>query len=133
MTSERLHRCELCGVIIAEAPADTSGDVLCPECTDHLSDAATELLRRAAHRVRDLGEAAESDGWTVGGYLVYEDDGGVTAACTFVEDAAWIAMMSPALAGHLAAWLEWSASPPLEPLEQREALALARALLTTPP
>lgn len=32
MNGEPIERCELCGVPIADPPADTSGDVVCAEC-----------------------------------------------------------------------------------------------------
>lgn len=95
------------------------------------------VLRSAASRVRELGTAARSDGWTADATTVFEDDEGVAARCTFPEDAAWIALLSPAVAEPLAAWLEAQARSfdlPIVPAdstlrERSPQYRLARALL----
>lgn len=100
------------------------------------------LLREAARLVREHATTATPGPWTtqafrVGGYVVIEGVDQERVADTMhgdcqVNDARWIALMSPAIAEPLAAWLDEAASQ-VEYLPPRrhsaQALAVARAIV----
>lgn len=131
-----------------------------------------ETLRRASARVRELGEAAHARGpYSVEGRCLCFDDEDFEDRCDHREsswrvrtevpddptiisyevaplgdegDARWLALMSPALAEPLAAWLELAASSadhianhrngaPGEAARTAAALNVARALLGEDP
>jgi hypothetical protein len=90
------------------------------------------LLREAADRVEVLGAGATPGRWQLGGLLatrpevVAHGPGGTTehVAEARARSAGWIAAVSPALAGPLAAWLRAAAADPTP-----EAVAVARVLV----
>jgi hypothetical protein len=92
------------------------------------------LLREAAHRLERLAARTTPGDWRLGGLLAsrpevvaHAADGGTQhVAEARANTAAWIAALSPAVAGPLVAWLRASADGrPVEPA----AVALARVLL----
>jgi hypothetical protein len=90
-----------------------------------------QLLRTAADRLAALAARTTPGDWRVGGLLAtrpevvaHLPDGGTEhVAEARAGTSAWIAALSPALAGPLAAWLR--AAVPTDPA----AVAFARALL----
>jgi hypothetical protein len=93
-----------------------------------------ELLRTVAARIDDLAARATAGDWRSGGLLAtrpeviaHRPDGGTEhVAEARSASAAWIAALSPAVAGPLADWLRLAAErSPVEP----PALDLARILL----
>jgi hypothetical protein len=99
-------------------------------------DAATSL-HTAADRLEELAARTTPGDWQLGGLLAtrpeviaHAPDGGTEhVAEARANTAAWIAALSPAVAGPLAAWLRRAAEtdPPAD------ALALARVLLARLP
>ena len=93
-----------------------------------------ELLRTAADRLEALAARSSPGDWRIGGLLASRPEviahvpGGGTehVAEARAGSAAWIAALSPALAGPLAAWLRAAAAA--DPVEDAP-LALARVLL----
>jgi hypothetical protein len=97
-----------------------------------------DLLRTAAERLEVLAARTTPGIWRLGGLLAtrpeviaHGPDGGTEhVAEARAGTAAWIAALSPAVAGPLVAWLRAAAdADPIEP----EALAAARALLARLP
>jgi hypothetical protein len=92
---------------------------------------SARLLRTAADRLEALAARTTAGDWRVGGLLAtrpevvaHRPDGGTEhVAEARAGTGAWIAALSPALAGPLAAWLR--AADPADPA----AAAFARALL----
>jgi hypothetical protein len=92
------------------------------------------LLRTAADRLEALAERTTPGDWRTGGLLAtrpeviaHVPDGGTEhVAEARAHTAAWIAAVSPALAGPLAAWLRAAAAA--GPVDEA-ATALARVLL----
>jgi hypothetical protein len=92
-----------------------------------------DLLRAAADRLTALAARTTPGDWRVGGLLATRPEviahapGGGTehVAEARANTAAWIAALSPAVAGPLAAWLRSAA----EGDPSGEALAVARVLL----
>ncbi|MGY1986847.1 hypothetical protein ACI792_11535 [Blastococcus sp. SYSU DS0669] len=90
------------------------------------------LLREAADRVEALAAGATPGRWRLGGLLatrpevLAEGPGGSTqhVAEARARSAGWIAAVSPALAGPLAAWLRAAAADPTP-----EAVGVARVLV----
>jgi hypothetical protein len=95
-------------------------------------DAATSL-RTAAGRLEALAARTTPGDWRVGGLLAtrpeviaHSSDGGTEhVAEARANTAGWIAALSPAVAGPLAAWLRSAAET--DPSD--EAVAFARAVL----
>ena len=95
---------------------------------------APQLLRDAADRLEDLARRTTGGDWRVRGLLAsrpevvaaFLDGGEQHVAEARSGTAAWIAALSPALAGPLTAWLRAAAAA--EPVDP-SATALARALL----
>ena len=92
-----------------------------------------ELLRTAADRLEALAARTTPGEWRVAGLLAsrpeivaHTDSGTEHVAEARANTAAWIAALSPALAGPLAAWLRAAASA--EPVDPA-ATAFARTLL----
>ena len=97
-----------------------------------------DLLRTAAGRLEALAARTTPGTWQLGGLLAtrpeviaHAPDGGTEhVAEARAGTAAWIATLSPAVAGPLVAWLRAAADgDPIQP----EALAVARALLSRLP
>ena len=92
-----------------------------------------DLLRAAADRLTALATRTTPGDWQVGGLLATRPEVIAHAAAGGTEHvaearantAAWIAALSPAVAGPLAAWLRDAA----EGDPSAEALAVARVLL----
>ena len=93
-----------------------------------------DLLRTAAERLESLAGRTTSGDWRVGGLLATRpevvahtpDRGTEHVADARANTAAWIAALSPALAGPLAVWLRAAASADgVDP----SATTFARALL----
>jgi hypothetical protein len=92
-----------------------------------------ELLRTAATRLEALAARSTPGDWRTAGLLatrpeviaVLPDGGTQHVAEARAGTGAWIAVLSPALAAPLAAWLRAAADDPVTP----EAEAFARALL----
>ena len=97
-----------------------------------------DRLRTAAERLEALAARTTPGTWTLGGLLAtrpeviaHAPDGGTEhVAEARAGTAAWIATVSPAVAGPLVAWLRAAADA--DPIEH-EALAVARALLSRLP
>ena len=93
-----------------------------------------ELLRTAADRLEALAARSTPGDWRIGGLLASRPEviahlpGGGTehVAEARAGSAAWIAALSPVLAGPLTAWLRVASAA--EPVEDAP-LALARVLL----
>ena len=98
-----------------------------------MSTDPAELLRRAADRLDALAGRTTPGDWRVSGLLatrpeiVAHTDGGTEhVAEARAGTSAWIAALSPAVAGPLAAWLRAAASAdPVDPA----AITVARVLL----
>jgi hypothetical protein len=94
---------------------------------------AADLLRTAADRLEALAARTTPGDWRVAGLLAtrpevvaHTPDGGTEhVAEARANTAAWIAALSPAVTGPLAAWLRSAAE--IDPAT--EALAVARVLL----
>jgi hypothetical protein len=97
----------------------------------------TELLLDAATRLEALAARTTPGDWRTAGLLAsrpeviaFSGDGGTEhVAEARAGSGAWIAALSPALAGPLATWLRAAASGPGEPAAE----AFARALLARLP
>jgi hypothetical protein len=96
------------------------------------------LLRTAAERLEGLAGRTTAGDWRTGGLLasrpevISHDTDGTTehVAEARARTAAWIAALSPAIAGPLATWLRSAADgDPVEPA----ALAVAQTLLNRLP
>ena len=98
----------------------------------------TRLLREAADRLEQLARRTTAGDWRVGGLLASRpevvaslpDGGAQHVAEARSATAAWIAALSPAVAGPVTGWLRAAAADdPVTP----EAVAVARVLLTRLP
>ena len=96
-------------------------------------DDSAELLRTAADRLESLAARTTPGDWRIGGLLAtrpeviaHSGDGATEhVAEARAGTAAWIAALSPAVAGPLAAWLRIAASGPVDPA----AVSVARLLV----
>ena len=96
-----------------------------------------QLLRTAADRLEALAARTTHGDWRAGGLLAtrpevvsYSPDGGTEhVAEARAGTGAWIAAVSPALAGPLVSWLRAAATRPVDPAAE----AFARALLARLP
>lgn len=94
---------------------------------------SAHLLRTAADRLATLAARTTPGDWRVGGLLAtrpeviaHAPDGGTEhVAEARADTAAWIAALSPVVAGPLAAWLRAAAADPVD----EAATAVARVLL----
>jgi hypothetical protein len=83
----------------------------------------TQLLRTAADRLEALAARTTPGDWRIGGLLAsrpeviaHVPDGGTEhVAEARAGTGSWIATLSPALAGPLAAWLRAAATTPVDP------------------